>query len=63
MVWLSYKIDDDMVDEDRTILLREKTNMDVLGNIRLFINQRSPIMFTCAGHKHKQTHNTFLVTA
>ena len=59
----SEEIDENMVDEDRTILMREKTNMHVLSNIRLFNNRRSLIVFICTNHRQEQTHNTFLVTS
>ena len=44
------EIDKNMVDEDRTIQMREKMKMYVLSNIRSFNNQRSLIMFICIGH-------------
>ena len=57
------EIDKNMLDEDRMILVREKTNMHVMSNIRSFNNQSSLVVFTCTGHRHKWTHNTFLVTS
>ena len=47
------EIDDNMVNEDRMILMREKMNMWVLGNIGSFNNQRSLMMFICSGHRHE----------
>ena len=73
VTWLNYhiealsgppeEIDKNMVDEDRTIPMRETMNMHVLSNIRSFNNQGSLIMFTCTDHQIEQTHNTFLVTS
>ena len=73
MTWLAYhiealfsppeEIDKNIGDEDRMILMREKMIMHVLSNIRLFNNHRSLIVFTCTSHRHKQTHNTTLVTS
>ena len=58
------EIDKNMVDEDRTIQIREKMNMHELSNIRLFNNQRRHlILFTCINHGLEQTHNTFLITS
>ena len=57
------EVNDNMVDEDRMILMREKMNMHVLGNTRSFNNQRSLVMFTCTGHRNERSHDTFLVTS
>ena len=60
MTWLDYhiealsgpseEVDKNKVDEDRMILMREKTNICVLSKIRSFNNQGSLIMFTCTDH-------------
>ena len=57
------EVNKNTVNEDRTIQMRQKMSLYVLGNIRSFNNQGSPLMFTCVNCGHEQTHNSFLVTS